>query len=102
MVEVANALVPAAPALQPRPRGRYIEIPKNPLFASLTRQQLRLVLPHIKFKRYKQGRTLLEEGARNPGKIYIILEGQISITKQGLSLVERRPADDRACRAAER
>ena len=92
MVEFANALVTAAaPAFPGRVRGRFIEIPKNPLFASLSRQQLRLVLPHIKHKRFKPGRVVLQEGARNLGKIYIIIDGQIARTKQGVSPVEPRP-----------
>lgn len=92
MVEIANALVAATPGLRARVRGRQIEIPKNPLFSSLSRQQLRLVQPHVKFKKYKRGRLLLEEGARNPGKIFIVLDGQISITKEGISPLESRPA----------
>ena len=36
---------------------------------------------------------LLCEGANNPGKIYIILDGQISIMKQGVSPMESRPED---------
>jgi CRP-like cAMP-binding protein/membrane protease YdiL (CAAX protease family) len=93
MVEIANALIAAAPGFRARAKGRHVEIPKNPLFSSLSRQQLRLVQPHIKFKKYRPGRVLLGEGANNPGKIYIILDGQISITKQGISPVESRPAD---------
>ena len=93
MVEIANALIAAAPGFRVRARGRHVEIPKNPLFSSLSRQQLRLVLPHVKFKKYKHGRVLLGEGANNPGKIYIILDGQISIMKQGLSPMESGPED---------
>ena len=33
---------------------------------------------------------LLGEGANNPGKIYIILDGQIAITKEGVSALESR------------
>jgi membrane protease YdiL (CAAX protease family)/CRP-like cAMP-binding protein len=91
MVEIANALVSAAPAFRGRLQGRHVEIPKNPLFSCLSRQQLRLVLPHIKFKKYKHGRVLLQEGAKNPGKLYIVLDGQISITKEGISPLESRP-----------
>jgi CRP-like cAMP-binding protein/membrane protease YdiL (CAAX protease family) len=93
MIEIANALANVASGLPSRVRGRHIEIPKNPLFASLSRQQLRLVLPHLKYKKLKRGRVLLQEGFKNPGKIYIILDGQISITKQGVSPLESRPAD---------
>jgi CRP-like cAMP-binding protein len=93
MVEIANALIAAAPGFRVRARGRHVEIPKNALFSSLSRQQLRLVLPHVKFKKYKHGRVLLGEGANNPGKIYIILDGQISIMKQGVSPMESRPED---------
>ncbi len=93
MVEIANALVAAASGFPSRVRGRHFEIPKNPLFASLSRQQLRLVLPHLKHKKFKRGRVLLQQGAKNPGKIYIVLDGQISITKQGISPLESRPAD---------
>ena len=93
MVEIANALIAAAPGFRVRARGKHVEIPKNPLFSSLSRQQLRLVLPHVKFKKYKHGRVLLGEGANNPGKIYIILDGQISIMKQGVSPMESRPED---------
>ena len=93
MVEIANALVAAASGFPSRVRGRHVEIPKNPLFSSLSRQQLRLVLPHLKHKKFKRGRVLLQQGAKNPGKIYIVLDGQISITKQGISPLESRPAD---------
>lgn len=93
MIEIANALANVASGLPVRARGRHIELPKNPLFASLSRQQLRLVLPHLKYKKFKRGRVLLQEGNRNSGKIYIILDGQISITKQGVSPLESRPAD---------
>ncbi len=93
MVEIANALIAAAPGFRARARGRHVEIPKNPLFSSLSRQQLRLVLPHVKFKKYGRGRVLLSEGASNPGKIYIVLEGQVAIAKQGLSPLESRPED---------
>jgi CRP-like cAMP-binding protein len=88
MVEIANALVKPAPAFQARVKGRHVEIPKNALFSSLTRQQLRLVLPHVKLRKYKPGKALLQEGVRNPGKIYIIVEGQVSLAKQGVSPLE--------------
>ncbi len=92
MVELANALVTATePRLPARVRGRYIEIPKNPLFASLSRQQVRLVLPHIKHKKFRSGRVILSEGSRNPGKIYIIMDGQVALTKEGLSPIESQP-----------
>lgn len=91
MVEFANALVPSSPrAFSARSRGRYVEIPKNPLFSSLSRQQLRLVLPHVKNKKYTAGRVVLQEGARNSGKIYIVLDGQVARAKQGFSPVESR------------
>jgi membrane protease YdiL (CAAX protease family)/CRP-like cAMP-binding protein len=93
MVEIANALVKAAPGFSARLRGRNIEIPRNPLFSSLTRQQQRLVLPHVKIKRFKCGRVLLQEGTRNAGKIYIIIDGQVALTKQGISALESRPVD---------
>jgi CRP-like cAMP-binding protein/membrane protease YdiL (CAAX protease family) len=94
MVELANALVTAdAPGFPARIKGGHIEIPKNPLFANLSRQQLRVVLPHIKYKKFKCGRRVLQEGARNPGKIYIILDGQIALTKHGVSPLESRPTD---------
>ncbi|HXW22418.1 MAG TPA: CPBP family glutamic-type intramembrane protease [Rhodomicrobium sp.] len=92
MVELANALVTVnAPSLPARVRGRYIEIPKNSLFSSLSRQQIRLVLPHIKLKRLKPGRVVLQEGVRNPGKIYILMDGEIALTKEGLSPIESQP-----------
>jgi CRP-like cAMP-binding protein/membrane protease YdiL (CAAX protease family) len=93
MVEIANALVKAAPGFSTRLGSRHIEIPKNALFSSLTRQQQRLVLPHIKIKTFKQGRVMLQEGARNPGKIYIVIDGQAALTKQGISALEGRPVD---------
>ena len=82
-MEIANALIAAAPGFKARGPRRHIEIPKNPLFSALSRQQLRLVMPHVKFKKYRPGRVLLGEGAGNPGKIYIILDGQIAIAKAG-------------------
>jgi CRP-like cAMP-binding protein/membrane protease YdiL (CAAX protease family) len=88
MVDFANALIAAAPGIRAWAKGRHAEIPKNPLFSALSRQQLKLVLPHIKFKKYGRGRVLLGEGARNPGKIYIVLDGQIVIAKQGVSHLE--------------
>lgn len=92
MVELANTLVAAtATHLPARMRSRYIEIPKNALFTSLSRQQVRLVLPHIKHKKFSAGRVILPEGARNPGKIYIIVDGQVGLTKEGFSPVEGQP-----------
>jgi membrane protease YdiL (CAAX protease family)/CRP-like cAMP-binding protein len=92
MVELANALVTVSqPRLPARVRGRNIEIPKNPLFSSLSRQQLRLLLPHIKHKKYSAGRVILSEGGRNGGKIYIIIDGQVALTKEGLSPLESQP-----------
>ena len=93
MVELANTLVTAtATHLPARVRARYIEIPKNALFTSLSRQQVRLVLPFIKHKKFSAGRVILPEGARNPGKIYIIVDGQVGLTKEGFSPVEGQPA----------
>jgi CRP-like cAMP-binding protein/membrane protease YdiL (CAAX protease family) len=92
MVELANALVSVPePRFASRVRGRYIEIPKNPLFTSLSRQQARLLLPHVKHKRYAAGRIVLAEGARNSGKIFIIIEGHVALTKEGLSPLESQP-----------
>jgi membrane protease YdiL (CAAX protease family) len=92
MVELANALAGASASGFPsRLTATQFEIPRNPLFASLSRQQLRLVLPHIKKKKFRQGRAILLEGVRNPGKIYIILEGEVALAKEGISPVEARP-----------
>lgn len=92
MGELANALATVtAPALPVRARGRSVEIPKNPLFATLSRQQIRLVLPHIKQRKFKPGCVVLQEGARNPGKIYIIIDGQVALTKEGLHPLENEP-----------
>ena len=92
MIELANALVTVTePRLPARVRGRYTEIPKNPLFASLSRQQIRLILPHIKHKKFKPGRVILPEGTRNPGKIYIVMDGQVALTKEGLCPIESEP-----------
>jgi CRP-like cAMP-binding protein/membrane protease YdiL (CAAX protease family) len=92
MVELANALVSVTePRFASRARNRYIEIPKNPLFTSLSRQQVRLLLPHVKHKKYASGRTILAEGARNSGKIFIIIDGQVALTKEGLSPLESQP-----------
>ncbi len=92
MVEIANALVGAVAPRLPGPiRGRQIEIPKNPLFASLSRQQVRLVLPHIKYRKFRHSRVVLQEGAKNPGKIFIVLDGHVALTKEGLSPLEGRP-----------
>ncbi len=92
MGELANALATVTvPTLPVRSRGRYLEIPKNPLFENLSRQQIRLVLPHIKHKKFKPGCFVLQEGARNPGKIYIIVDGQVALTKEGLHPLEKEP-----------
>jgi len=92
MVELANTLAATAlPRLSARVKNNSIEIPRNPLFASLSRPQIRLILPHIKYKRFKAGREILSEGERNPGRIYIIIEGQVAATKLGLSPLEGLP-----------
>src|SRR5271165_823120 len=93
MVEIANALIKPAVGLAGRLKSRHVEIPRNTLFSSLGRQQLRLVLPHVKIKKFKAGKVLLQEGARNPGKIYIIVDGQVSLTKQGISPLDGRLID---------
>ena len=94
MVEFANVLVSAvAPRLPIRLGRKHIEIPRNPLFASLSRQQTRLVLPHLKYRKFRSGRILLQEGSRNPGKIFIILDGQIALTKDCLLYTSPSPRD---------
>jgi membrane protease YdiL (CAAX protease family)/CRP-like cAMP-binding protein len=92
MVEFANTLIAtAAPGFPSALRARQIEIPKNALFSSLSREQIRLVLPHIKHKKFKTNRLVLGEGSRNPGKIYIVLDGQVALAKEGISPLEGRP-----------
>jgi membrane protease YdiL (CAAX protease family) len=93
MAEIANALIATAPGFKARANGRNIEIPNNPLFSCLSRQQLRLVWPYIKFKKYRPGKVFLSEGDNNPGKIYIVLDGQVAIKKEGLSHLETGPED---------
>jgi len=87
MAKVATAMASAAsvPAFPLRFRRKQLDLPKNALFSSLSRQQLRLVLPYLKQKRFKSGKSILEEGAKNPGKIYIVLDGQVAIAKEGVS-----------------
>lgn len=93
MVKLTDALVTAAGAAFPiRFRQRHLDFPKNPLFSSLSREQLRLILPTLKHRRVRRGRAILEEGGRNPGKIYIILEGDVAVAKEAISPIDKRPA----------
>jgi membrane protease YdiL (CAAX protease family)/CRP-like cAMP-binding protein len=91
MADIGSTLSPAAPlfpvALKPR---RSFDLPRNALFASLSRAQQRLVLPHVKFRRYKAGKVFLDEGARNPGKLFIIVEGQVAVLKDAVAPLENR------------
>lgn len=92
MVEFATSLIAAAaPGLPVRLRARSIEIPKNTLFSILSREQLRLLMPHVKHKKFKPNKIVLAEGTRNPGKIYIVVDGEMALTKEGLSNHEGRP-----------
>jgi membrane protease YdiL (CAAX protease family) len=41
--------------------------------------------------------VILQEGTRNPGKIYIIMDGQVALTKEGLSPLESLPTCYELC-----
>jgi CRP-like cAMP-binding protein len=89
MTKLTKALITGVqPVFTSKDRSRHLDVPKNPLFASLSRQQLRLILPYLKQKEIRHSRPILEEGRRNASKIYIIISGQVLVAKQGFSLIE--------------
>ncbi len=91
MAEIGHAMAGAAAPIFPvRLRPGPFELPKNALSSSLTREQQRLLLPYMKQRRMKAGRTIIEEGARSNGKVYILIDGQVSVSKEGFSPVEHR------------
>jgi CRP-like cAMP-binding protein len=64
-----------------------------PLFAGLAKDQRRELERRVREARFPAGASILKEGEHNPGRLYIVLEGEASVCNKGRSLASGRDAD---------
>jgi membrane protease YdiL (CAAX protease family) len=58
-----------------------IELREIPLFAHLRRDQIDRLGAHLKFSTYEEGEVVVAEGAQTKHKLFIIIDGVVSICK---------------------
>jgi CRP-like cAMP-binding protein len=64
-----------------------------PLFARLPKDRRDALDQHIKIRRFAAGERIFEEGEPNPGRLYIVLEGEASLCNRGMSFSSHKMAD---------
>jgi CRP-like cAMP-binding protein len=64
-----------------------------PVFAGLPRDQRRELERRVAIARFPAGASIVKEGDRNPGRLYIVLDGEASVCNKGRSLANGRVAD---------
>ena len=62
------------------------------LFGGLLPEQIGQILPHVSDESYKSGEEIITEGTPND-KIRFIMEGKVSVIKQGVILTEFKEGD---------
>jgi membrane protease YdiL (CAAX protease family)/CRP-like cAMP-binding protein len=67
-------------SLQAEPEAG-IDLREIPLFAHLRRDQVDRLRPHLKFSKYEEGEVVVAEGEPTKHKLFIIMEGVVSICK---------------------
>ncbi len=60
-------------------------IDQIPLFARLPRDRRPMLSQHISISRFSVGDLVIEEGEENPGRLYVVLEGEASLCNKGQS-----------------
>jgi CRP-like cAMP-binding protein len=63
-----------------------------PLFAGLPKDQRRELERRVRIASFPAGATILKEGEHNPGRLYIVLDGEASVCNKGRSLSTGRDA----------
>jgi hypothetical protein len=58
-----------------------IDLRTIPLFAHLRRDQVDRLKPHLKFSKYEEGEVVVAEGEQTKHKLFIFMEGVVSICK---------------------
>jgi membrane protease YdiL (CAAX protease family) len=56
-----------------------------PFFASLPKEVWPALEDHLSIRSYAPGEHVVEEGQRNPGRLYVVLEGEVAVCNMGQS-----------------
>jgi hypothetical protein len=70
-----------------------VSISDIPLFSGLGRAQLEQVRQLMRFATYQRGEIVIEEGAPADNLLYIIIDGEVVLTKKGRYPLTSRPLD---------
>lgn len=64
-----------------------------PLFARLPKDSFRVLEQHLTILSFAPGERILREGDANPGRFYLVLEGEAGLCKSGQSIANKAPVD---------
>ena len=64
-----------------------------PFFARLPRERREALEQHIGIRSFAAGERVLEEGAANPGRLYVVLEGEAALCNRGKTFSTHTMAD---------
>lgn len=68
-----------------------LELDRIPPFSCLGRDVIASIRSHLRIVEFCKDATLIREGECNPGKMYIIMDGEVSVCKDGCHPVDRSP-----------
>ena len=68
------------------------QLQRYSFFGGLLPDQIGQILPHVSDESYKSGEEIITEGTPND-KIRFIMEGKVSVVKQGVTLTEFKEGD---------
>ncbi len=63
------------------------------LFARLSESRREVLRQHIGLRRFAAGERVFAEGEANPGRLYVVIEGEVSICNRGKGLSTQTMAD---------
>jgi CRP-like cAMP-binding protein len=64
-----------------------------PFFARLAEKRADVLERHIAIRHFEAGERIFEEGAPNPGRLYVVVEGEASLCNQGMAFSTHKMAD---------
>jgi len=74
-------------------RANSLRIDEIPLFARLAQGRWDDLERHITILHFAPGDRIVEEGAENPGRLYVVLEGEVSLCNRGQAFSTHTMAD---------
>ena len=79
--------------------GHSLPFDEIPLFVRLPKHRRDALERHIRICRFDVGERICEEGEQNPGRFYIVLEGEVSLCNRGQAFSTHTMADYEVGRA---